>query len=157
MPQLNALLEAALPPGAALQRLVLLHCNLTVASLRRLPALTGLLCLEVQNCRSRGGMDAPLQALVQLAPALTSLHVEAPSSKPAGRTHASCCLRSCPAYLLAHPSLRSAVVLNRQLAEWDLEDALRRLPSVAAAQPGGWVAPAFGDCSLWCRACMWMH
>ena len=146
MPQLNALLEAALPPGAALQRLVLWCCNLTVASLRRLPALAGLLCLELRRCRSRGGVDAPLQALVQLAPALTSLHFEAPSSKPAEPTHVSYCLRSCPAYLLAHPSLRSVVVLNRQLAEWDLEEALRRLPSVAAAQPGGWVAPEFSDC-----------
>ncbi|PRW57577.1 internalin [Chlorella sorokiniana] len=134
--QLNSLLEVALPPGAALQQLTLSHCVLQAATLHRLPALASLQYLEVQDCSSRSGsMDGPLQALVQLAPALTSLHFEAPRGRPAGRAQARCCLRSCPAYLLAHPCLRSAVVLNRQLVEWDMEEALRRLPSIAAAAP----------------------
>lgn len=89
--------------------------------------------LEVQYCTSRGSMDAALQALMQLAPMLTSLRFEAPSGRAACEAHS---LRLCPAYLLVHPSLRSAVVLNRQLAEWDMEAALHRLPSLATAAPG---------------------
>lgn len=133
-PQLNALLEAALPLGTVIHRLTLHRCTLGAGQLRRLPALASMQCLEVKCCTSHGSMDAALQALVQLAPMLTSLRFEAPSGRAASNANS---LRLCPAYLLAHPSLRSAVVLNRQLAEWDMEAALLRLPSLATAAPGG--------------------
>jgi len=134
--QLNDLLEAALLPGAVLQRLVLSKSLLHPAALCRLPSVASLQCLEVLRCYSNGGMDAPLQALVQLAPALTSLRFEAPSVRHGGQPYAGKYLQSCPAYLLAHPSLRSVAVLNRRQDHWDMEEALSRLPSLGATAPG---------------------
>ena len=71
-PQLNDLLEAALPPGAVLQQLTLSQCDLDASALQRLPAIASLQHLQLLACSSRasGGMDAPMQALAQLAPAL---------------------------------------------------------------------------------------
>lgn len=134
--QLNGLLEAALLPGVFLQLLVLSKSQLLPAALCRLPTVASLQCLEVLHCYSSHSMDAPLQALVQLAPALTSLRFEAPGVRHGVQPYEIKYLQSCPAYLLAHPSLRSVVVLNRRQDHWDMEEALSRLPSLGAATPG---------------------
>ena len=132
-PSLNSLLAAALPPRFYLRQLELRDCCLDAVSLRQLPVLSSLQRLDVKGCWTANGMDEALRALVQ-APALTSLHLRdgylccrVPSSDFRPGTW--------PAYLLAHPSLRSVTLLSSSGAKWDTEQAL--LPSTAAAQTGG--------------------
>lgn len=83
----------------------------------------------MEDCFSPGGLDAPLQALVQQAPALTKLFFLADAVPSASR-----CLGSWPAYLLAHPSLRSIRLWNREAAVWDEHEALSL--DIGATQPG---------------------
>ena len=130
---LNSLLEGALPPHYSLRQLELAGCVLHVAALQHLPAIARLESLTVRRCWAAGGMAAPLQALVQRAPALTSLCFDlqwlGTEIRLANR------LPSWPAYLLAHPCLRSVTLLSGGDAEWDAEQAL--LPTTATAKPGG--------------------
>lgn len=147
--QLNALLETALPPSGTVWQLNLCNCCLEAASLQHLPVLARLERLTLEECFSPGGLDAPLQALVQQAPALTMLTYLADAAPSA-----SGCLRSWPAYLLAHPSLRSIRLWNREAAEWNEQEALSL--NLGATQPG---RPAVLLCllsvgSLLCVLCM---
>lgn len=136
-PPLNALLEAAVPPSRTLQQLVLFSCGLDIVSLQQLPALSQLHNLNVRQCWSTGGMDALLQALVQQAPALTSLCFVA--DLPPAEYDAAYRLHAWPAHLLAHPTLRSVTLTNTgQLqADWDADQALLPHTSAAGAEPGG--------------------
>lgn len=123
-----------MPLRCTLQHLVLSNCGLDAVSLERLPAIACLESLELRQCLCVGGMDGPLQALVQQAPALTSLlftiHWAPPAMLYLFR------LSCWPAYLLAHPSLRSLTLIHSKQAEWDVEQALLPTPSSAAAEPG---------------------
>ncbi len=95
--------------------------------------LSSLQRLDVKGCWTADGMDEALRALVQ-APALTSLHLQDGyrcCRVPSSDFHPG----TWPAYLLAHPSLRSVTLLSSSGAKWDTEQAL--LPSTAAAQTGG--------------------
>lgn len=137
LPPLNALLKAAVPPSHTLQQLVLSSCCLGTVSLQQLPALLRLHSLEVRQCWSTDGMDAPLQTLVQQAPALTSLLFD--DTRAPAEHHASYRLHAWPAHLLAHPTLRSLTLTNTgQLqADWDADQALLPNTSAAAVEPGG--------------------
>ena len=131
---LNSLVEAALPPSCTLQHLELSCCLLDTVSLQHLPALSNLQQLDVKACWAADGMDAPLQALVQRAPALLSLffEVDVLYKKPAPKFH----LRRWPAYLLAHPSLRSATVLTQRKTAFNSEHASRDAAEPASRGPG---------------------
>ena len=134
LPPLNALLKAAVPLSYSLQQLALSSCCLDTVSLQQLTALSRLHSLEVRQCWSTGGMDAPLQALLQ-APALTSLCFDVEWA-PA-EYHTSYRLHAWPAHLLAHPTLRSLTLTNKGHADWDGDQALLPNTSAAAVEPGG--------------------
>lgn len=106
-----------LPRGARLTSLNLLHCALGAAEVQQCPQLAALERLEVRACSCPGGVDVPLDALLQLCgPQLTELRFSPAHAIgwDSGNSH----LTAFPPQLTACPKLQQLLLIQKQ-ASWE--------------------------------------